>query len=1153
MFSVEQAWCVVGYAELHCRTSFSFLSGASQPRELVQQAMALSLDTLAITDLSGVYGIVRAWEARRKLLEHFEEQQGSQASPHVQKAPELSLIYGSELELDDPQSPDSLVLLARDRAGYATLSTLITRGRLRAEKGEFRLTQAEVRQRGGAGLIVLAGGPRSRLMRLLRRGELNAAERELAALRAAFGDALYLELTRHHRPGDEARSWLIHELGRGLGVPAVATNDVFFHQPHRKKLHDVMTCIRNGTTLREAGRLLLPNAERCLKSEAKMRQLFRDMPEAVDRTMEVASRCEFELTQLHYSYPREAVPPQETADDYLARLARQGLVERMGPQRARELKSRLEHELSTIAELGYAGYFLTMWEVVRFCERNRILCQGRGSAANSLACYALRITSVSPDQIDMLFERFVSRERKEPPDIDLDIEHDRREEVIQHVYEKYGREHAAMVCEVICYRHRSAVRDVGKVLGFDEPTLNRITRYLSHAGFGYGDNRDQGDGKQGTGKQGTGKQGTGNSKRETTSQTKKAFDEQATGGSPVRRSAGQPGQRGAGNEACPRGGAVAERPGGSQPPLSIRDQAARAAGLDPRSRSWQQLILLAELLVDFPRHLSIHVGGFLLSHEPIATLVPIENGRMPDRTVLQWDKDDIEALGLFKVDLLGLGMLNVIARAFRFVEKQRGIELDLASVPQGDPDTYRMVQHGDTVGVFQIESRAQMNMLPRLRPRDFYDLVIEVALVRPGPIQGGMVHPYLRRRRGEEPVEYPHPRLEKILWRTLGVPIFQEQVMRVAVEVGGYTPGEADQLRRDMAAWRRSGNMERHQKRLYESMRRKGIKEQFAARIIKQIEGFGSYGFPESHAAAFAHLVYISSYLKRHYPAEFAAALINAQPMGFYQVSSIVADAHRHGVKVAGVDVLYSNWETEVVTCGEGKQAKGGLRLGLRLVRELSQKHAYQLLEAREAGIRPFRTISELARRARLPRKALMSLAMAGAFRSLEAERREAVWEAAALGGSDLVANLDMGDRTPFAPLTAADRLRLDYRHAQSFIEDHPMRLLRETLTARRVLTSSGLLKCRPGDIVQVAGLVIVRQRPGGGRMIFMALEDESGLVDIAVPLDRFARYRSTIMLAEVLLVRGKLQLDNQARSIFAHHFENISASIGAVKSRDFH
>ena len=1033
----------MAYAELHCRSNFSFLEGASHPEELVARATELGLSALAITDLSGLYGVVRAHAAQRELGEGA-----------------VRLLYGSELALSVGEETDALLLLARSREGYATLSELVSRGRLRAEKGAFHLTRDEVLATGGKEFFVLAGGPRSQLLRLFKKGARAGAARLLGELREAFGDALVLELTRHLRPGDIERSVALQALGQSLGVPSVATNDVHFHDRRRKPVHDVLSCIRLGCALAAAGRRLLPNAERCLKSPAELATLFVDLPGVVERSVELAHACRFRLDEMGYDYPREWVPEGQSAEGYLGQLAREGLIDRLGVGRARELAPQLERELSIIAQLDYAGYFLTMWEVVTYCARERILCQGRGSAANSLVCFALRITSVSPDQIDMLFERFLSLERHEPPDIDLDIEHDRREQVLQHVYGKYGRERAAMVAEVIRYRHRSAVRDVGKALGLPEQTLLRFSRFVSH-GFG-----------------------------------------QAGG------------------------------------------DAARAAGLDPAGRTVRQLLALAEQLLDFPRHLSIHVGGFVLSSEPLCRIVPLENARMPNRTVIAWDKDDLDELRIFKVDLLGLGMLNVIARAFALIEAEHGRRFELGTIPPDDAATYEMIQCADTVGVFQIESRAQMGMLPRLKPRCFYDLVIEVALVRPGPIQGGMVHPYLRRRRGEERVEYPHPSLRPILEKTLGIPIFQEQVMRMAVAVGGYSPGEADQLRRDMAAWRKHGRMERHQERLRAAMRERGIDEDYIRRILQQLEGFASYGFPESHAAAFAHLVYVSSYLKRHYPAEFAVALINAQPMGFYHVSTIVSDAHRHGVAIRGVDVQRSALEATL--------EERALRLGLASVRGLGDEVARRIVAERgRAG--SFASVAELARRVELNRRQLVSLALAGALGSLGGDRRQALWQALALGGSDLVANLPPEEaRVAFEPFSAGAVLRLDYLHADSFLERHPLELYRSALAKSGVTRQVDLGSLRPGAPVRVAGLVIVRQRPTGpDGAVFMALEDETGLMDIVLRPKIFERHRTLICLAELLFVRGRLQADGDARSILAEELQPIEYACG-FRSRDF-
>ena len=1041
------------YAELHCRTNFSFLKGASHPHELVLAAAQLGLHSLAITDLSGFYGIVRANESLKELVE--EKRTREEDLPQ--------LIFGSEIVFSYQNNNDAVVLLARNRQGYGQISQLISKGRLRAEKGKCQLALRDILSLEKENIVVLGGGDRSQIFKYLKCGAAAKANHALAQLKESFGDNLYLELNRHLRPADQERSLQLKELGAQLNVLSVATNDVFFHHRHRKKLHDVLTCIDAGVSLPNAGRRLLANAARCLKSAEQMHALFVDIPEVVKRSVEIAERCTFRLSDLHYGYPAESTPEGKDANQFLGQLARQGLIDRLGEARAVQLKPQLEKELQVIEQLDYAGYFLTMWEIVRYCEDHQILCQGRGSAANSLVCYATRITSVSPDQIDMLFERFVSLERKEPPDIDLDIEHDRREEVIQHVYQKYGRQKAAMVATVIRYRHKSALRDVGKALGLNEEELQRITSY-----WAYGDE-------------------------------------------------------------------------------SLANEAAKIAGFDPAGRSWKQLLYLSRQIADFPRHLSIHVGGFMLSDRPVADFVPIENARMIDRTVIQWDKNDIDALGIFKVDLLGLGMLNVIARAFRLIDAEHDLRFTLATIPAEDEETYGMIQRADTIGVFQIESRAQMGMLPRLKPKTFYDLVIEVALVRPGPIQGGMVHPYLRRRRGEESVDYAHPALEPILRRTLGVPIFQEQVMKMAVAVGGYSAGEADQLRRDMGAWRRNGKMARHQKRLYAGMRDRGIDEEYAERIIQQIEGFGSYGFPESHAAAFAHLVYVSAYLKCHYPLEFSTALINAQPMGFYQIATLVADLHRHQVPIRPVDVQHSEWQATI--------ENRSLRLGLRLVRGLGKEIAEQIVESRQR-YGSFENLPSLAKRAKLNRKQLSTLAAAGALRSIEKERRQAIWQASGLGGKGLLANLNHPlERNDFSSMSPAEELRLDYSYASSFVENHPMHLLRNHLQRRGVSRKTEMMQLQPGCPIQVAGLVIVRQRPTGvGGVIFMALEDETGLIDIVVRPQTYQQNRALLCLADILLIKGHLQADGAARSVIAQFFVNLTGGpVMGIRSRDFH
>ena len=788
------------YTSLWCKSNFSFLEGASHPEELVDEAARLGIRSIAITDRDGVYGVVRGHVRARELGVH--------------------LIIGSEITIDDDST---IVLLAADGTGYTNLCQLLSDGRLRCEKGASQVSWREVCDRA-QGLVALWGGDRS----LIAGGTdpLFVAKQ----LREAFGNRLYVMVTRHRRPSEGAQERRVRDRATQYGILTVAATEVLYHTQERRDLQDVLTCIRHGVTLSTVGRLTKPNAEHNLKTPYAFRALFENDAVSVARTETLAEQCTFTLAEIRYRYPSEKLPDGTTSASYLRQLTMEGAGERypttLYPDGIpNNVAAQLDKELHVIGELDYDGYFLTMWEIVQFCRREGILCQGRGSAANSAVCYCLGITAVDPVQMDLLFERFISKERAEPPDIDLDIEHNRREEVIQYVYQKYGRSHAAMVANIVRYRARSAVREVGKVLEVPDTTLDRVAKLLSHYDDLTGDTLGQ-------------------------------------------------------------------------------------AGFDPENTTHQHLARLAAEIQDFPRHLSIHPGGFLLGHKPVRDLVPIENATMPGRTVIQWDKEDIESLGLFKVDLLGLGMLTVLNRSFDLIEKHCRRHLTMATIPRDDEPTFRMIRRADTVGVFQVESRAQMAMLPRLRPRNYYDLVIEVSIVRPGPITGGMVHPYLRRRNGEEEVVYPHPSLEPVLKKTLGVPLFQEQVMKLAVVAADYTPGEADQLRRDMAAWRRTGRLERHRERLITRMVAKGIAPEFAERVFEQIRGFGDYGFPESHAASFAYISYVSAWLKCHCPAVFTCALLNAQPMGFYTPASIIDDAKRHGVTVRPVDIQLSDWDS---------------------------------------------------------------------------------------------------------------------------------------------------------------------------------------------------------------------------------------------------
>ena len=825
------------YVPLWVKSHYSFLEGASSPEELVEEARRLGLSSLALTDRDGVYGVVRAHVKAREVGLHLIV--GAQVSVSSLRIGDCGLQIESQPSAPEPQSairnpqsfearrtPDgaasrnpqsAIVLLALDRGGYANLCRLITRGRMRSPKGESRVTWQEVSEHAG-GLMALWGGERSLLAGRADPGPV------VTMLKEPFGDRLYALVARHQRAEDREIEVRTLARARKHGLLVVAAPEILYHMAARRPLQDVLTCIRHKVTLAAAGRLTRSNAEYALLSPFAFQALYADLPDAMERTCEIASRCTFSLAEIRYRYPSEQLPEGFTSTEWLRRLTFEGAAERYRGRVPPEMAAQLERELALIEELDYCGYFLTMWEIVQFCRERGILCQGRGSAANSAVCYCLGITAIDPVRMDLLFERFISRERAEPPDIDLDIMHQRREEVIQHMYERYGRSHAAMVANVIRYRPKMAARDVGKALGLPETSLDRLARLVPYHG-------------------------------------------------------------------------------------EVTAEHIRMAGLDPEARDHQHLLRLCAEIQDFPRHLSIHPGGFLLGHEPVHDLVPVENATMEGRTVIQWDKEDIEDLGLFKVDLLGLGALTHLDLCFRLLKQHRGVRLSMATIPAEDPETYEMICRADTVGVFQIESRAQMSMLPRLRPRRFYDLVVEISIIRPGPITGGMVHPYLRRRRGEEPVEYPHESLRPVLEKTLGVPLFQEQVMKLAVVAADYTPGEADQLRRDMAAWRKAGRIGRHRERLISRMRAKGIAEAFAERVFQQIQGFGEYGFPESHAASFALISYATAWLKRHCPAEFTCALLNAQPMGFYSPATVIEDAKRNGIEVRPVSVVTSDWE----------------------------------------------------------------------------------------------------------------------------------------------------------------------------------------------------------------------------------------------------
>jgi error-prone DNA polymerase len=1027
------------YVPLWCKSNFSFREGSSHPEELVEACASLGIEAIALTDRDGVYGVVEA---------HVKARESG-----------VRLILGSEVTIDDGST---LVLLARNRNGYANLCRLITAGRRRSEKGESVVGWREVFAHAGD-LVALWGGDRSLLV-----GEVDPFF-VAHGLREAFDDRLYALAARHRRteePGREAR--LRRRAGR-YRIPVVAGHEVLYHKPARRDLQDVLTCIRHRVPLADAGRLTKPNAEHALKPYHAFAKLFEDDPAAVARTLEVAEGCSFSLDDLRYRYPSERLPDGKTSSEWLGHLTFSGARERYDGDVPVDVARQLEKELDLVHELDYCGYFLTMWEIVRFCRAEGILCQGRGSAANSAVCYCLGITAVDPVRLGLLFERFLSRERAEPPDIDLDIEHERREEVIQHVYAKYGRTHAAMVANFIRYRARSAIRDVGKALGLPETALDRVAKLHSHYG-------------------------------------------------------------------------------------SVMEEGFAQAGLDPDHPVHRHVLRLANEILDFPRHLSIHPGGFLLGHEPVSSIVPIENGAMPDRTVIQWDKDCLEELGLFKVDLLGLGALHQLHLGFDLLERHRGETWSMATIPKADRTTFDMICEGDTVGVFQIESRAQMAMLPRLKPRTYYDLVIEVSIVRPGPITGGMVHPYLRRRKGEEDLVYPHPCLEPVLKKTLGVPLFQEQVIRLAMVAADYTPGEADQLRRDMAAWRRSGRIERHRERLVRRMMAKGIEQEFAERVFDQIRGFGEYGFPESHAASFALIAYATAWMKRHHPEVFACSLLNAQPMGFYSPATILEDARRHGVGVRPVDVSRSEWDCTL----EGRRGKGDLavRMGLRYVKGLGDGHRERIEDARRE--RPFTSVEDFVARTGLDEGAATRLAEAGAFACFHPDRRSALWAVrGAVRTPDSPLAVREAETTPrFRQLDIFESIGWDFRATGHSARGHPLAPLRKELRSRRLPDARSVNAMSDGRRVRYAGIVICRQRPGtASGVVFMTLEDETGFVNVVVWSRVFEEHRVLVKTASFIGVTGKLQVQDGVTHLIADTFwtPKIALRPESGGSRDFH
>jgi error-prone DNA polymerase len=1109
----------VRYAELHCKTNYSFLTGASHPDELVEQAIQLDYSALAVTDENSLAGVVRAYAAAR----HSG----------------MKLIVGAEVTFDDA-SP--VVLWAMHRQGYGQLCRLLTEGRRRAPKGQCELQwQDLVEHSEGLMAGVLPG---------------SSCPEDLGRYRELFGGRGYLLAELQVAGEDERRLEQLSRWSQESELPMVAAGDVLYHTPQRMPLQHVLSAIKHGTTVDLADGRLTRNAQRYLQSLAKRQATYAQFPEALERTLEIADRCVFNLDQLRYEYPEELAPAGLTPIEYLRKLSWEGARHRYGGSVPEKVQRLVEHELGLIEQMRYEAYFLTVWDLVRFARQRHILCQGRGSAANSAVCFCLGVTAVDPATTDVLFERFISRERNEAPDIDIDFEHERREEVLQYLYQKYGRERAGLAATVITYRARSAVRDVGKALGLSLDRVDALAKQVE----GY--------------------------TRE-----------------------------------------------------SRLENHCREVGIDPDSLSGKWLIDLVQEVISFPRHLSQHVGGMVMTRGPLCELVPIENAAMEDRTVIQWDKDDLEELGILKVDCLCLGMLTAIRKCFHMVQQYHGRHLSLAEIPQEDASVYDMICKADTMGVFQIESRAQMSMLPRLKPRCYYDLVIEVAIVRPGPIQGNMVHPYLRRRAGEEEVDYPNEEIRQVLHKTLGVPIFQEQAMRLAVVAAGFTPGEADQLRRAMGAWRKTGVIERFRQKLMEGMKSQGLSEEFALQVFQQIRGFGEYGFPESHAASFALLVYVSCWLKYYYPAAFTAALINSQPMGFYAPSQLIDTARRSGVSVRPIDVNLSDWDCtlepprddeeflagfvyhrdcqlktayrlwdEVAEAGMGeagslqatvstayrnswtqfadasKQGRnsswshsaGGskhrsnqepsspppspaLRLGLRLVNGLPQAVAQVIVEARRQG--PFRSLSEFTRRTGLGRAAIARLADADALKSLHNDRRNALWEALAQEkkktDQPLFQEMDVAaeaiDMLPKMP--GEQEVFEDYRTTGLSLKGHPLEFHRELLDEAGAVRSAELPKLRNGRQVKIAGLVILRQRPSTAKGItFVTLEDESGTANLVLRQEIWEKFYRVARRSSAWWVTGKLEKRQEVIHILVQRVEDLSSLLGEVKarSRDF-
>ncbi|MES2740093.1 MAG: error-prone DNA polymerase [Pseudomonadota bacterium] len=1042
------------YAELHTFSHYTFLRGASAPEQLVRRAHSLGYRALAITDECTLAGVVKAHLAAKELGLH--------------------LIIGSQMTLtpEDGGAAFGLIVLAENRDGYGNLSELVTLARTRADKGHYLLHPRDLASPAGE-WAHLRGLPNCQF---ILAPAYDCQRRDLAHQAAWLAQCApgraRIALTLHHRHRDEQHRAVVAAVARQCGLPMVATGEVCMHVRSYKPLQDTMTAIRHGVPVAACGYRLAPNAEQHLRSRVRLGNLYPRA--ALDETVRLARLCTFSLDELRYDYPHELVPEGETASSYLRQQAYIGAHWRYPHGVPANVQASLERELEIIAALRYEAYFLTVYDIVRFARARHILCQGRGSAANSAVCYCLGVTEVDPARGTLLFERFLSKERDEPPDIDIDFEHQRREEVIQYVYQKYGRMRAALTAVVISYRPKSVLRDVGKALGVDLSIVDKVAK-VSH---GWGGKADL-------------------------------------------------------------------------------EQRLLACGFDPESAIAEKWAALAEMLMRFPRHLSQHPGGFVISHTKLSRLVPIENAAMAERSIVQWDKDDLDAVGLLKIDLLALGMLSCIRRALDLVSQRRGQRFELGDVPAEDAATYDMICQADTVGVFQIESRAQMSMLPRLQPRTFYDLVIEIAIIRPGPIQGGMIHPFLRRRQGLEAVTYPSAEIESVLRRTLGIPIFQEQVMSIATVAGGFSAGEADALRRAMAAWKRKGGLEQFEDKLLRGMTERGYSGAFAGAILGQIRGFAEYGFPESHASSFALLAYASSWLKCHEPAAFLAALLNSQPMGFYSRSALVQDARRHGVSVFPVDVCVSNWDAALEQpATPAPSLQPAVRLGLNNVKGLEQEAAWRIEEAR--AIAPFASTADLAARADLNARHLHVLAGANALETLAGNRRQALWQASASVPDKGLLRPATVREAPLelAPPGEAANTVADYRHLGLTLGRHPLAFLRARLLAMRFLPSDVLHGFANGQLARGCGIVTVRQKPETAKgVVFVTIEDEAGTVNVICWSSLVERQRREIMSAQLLGVYGVWQSAHNVRHLVAKRLVDLSHLLGELdtRSRDFH